>query len=82
MLVLSRKRKEGILIDGGRITVRVASIEGDTVKLAIDAPREVEIVREELYQSVQQSNQASAQQPTGANGLAAFAKQARQKRDR
>jgi carbon storage regulator len=47
MLVLSRKVEAAILIDG-RIRVRVLGIRGNQVRLGIEAPPEVKIVREEL----------------------------------
>ena len=47
MLVLSRKEHEGILI-GENIRVCVSRIEGDKVRLANEAPREMLILREEL----------------------------------
>jgi carbon storage regulator len=47
MLVLSRREKEAIVI-GDRITVRVAEIRGNQVRLAIEAPRETRILRSEL----------------------------------
>ena len=47
MLVLSRREKESILI-GDRITVTVVAIQGSRVRLAIEAPREVRVLRAEL----------------------------------
>jgi len=47
MLVLSRKVGEEIVI-GGTIRVRVLSIQGGQIRLGFDAPREVNIQREEL----------------------------------
>ncbi len=47
MLVLSRRENEAIVI-GDRITVRVAEIRGNQVRLAIEAPRETRILRSEL----------------------------------
>jgi carbon storage regulator len=47
MLVLSRKSQESITI-GGNIKVRIISIRGNTVRLGIEAPQEVSIVRSEL----------------------------------
>lgn len=47
MLVLSRKSGERILI-GEDVTVTVVRIGPNTVRLGIDAPREMNIVREEL----------------------------------
>jgi carbon storage regulator len=47
MLVLSRRKEEAIVMDG-RIVVTVLSIKGKTVRLGIDAPREVAVHRKEL----------------------------------
>jgi carbon storage regulator len=47
MLVLTRRVDERIMI-GDSITVTVLEVRGDSVRLGIDAPRDVEIVREEL----------------------------------
>jgi carbon storage regulator len=55
MLVLSRKKGESIMI-GDHIELVVLSTEGDTVKLGISAPKDVEVYRKEVYLSIQQSN--------------------------
>jgi carbon storage regulator len=47
MLVLSRRKCESIVIDGG-IEITVLSIRGDRVRLGIEAPTDVRIVRREL----------------------------------
>ena len=47
MLVLSRKKKQALQI-GENITIHVVRIDGDKVRLAIDAPLEVRVVRTEL----------------------------------
>ena len=47
MLVLSRKLNETIVIDGG-IRITVAGIRGNQVRLGIEAPRSIAVVREEL----------------------------------
>lgn len=47
MLVLTRKKKESIVIDG-RITVTVIHVQGNTIRLGIEAPREVSVRRNEL----------------------------------
>lgn len=52
MLVLSRKLGESITI-GDKITVRVVAIHGNRVKLGIEAPREIPVVREELGEKPQ-----------------------------
>lgn len=51
MLVLSRNVKETtvILVDGRKVTVTVIDTKGDRVRLAFDAPRDVRILREEVF---------------------------------
>jgi carbon storage regulator len=51
MLVLSRKQDEKIII-GDSITLMVVSIQGDKVRLGIEAPKSVSIHREEVYQAI------------------------------
>ena len=47
MLVLSRKRNEAIVIDGD-IRIMVVAVHGNQVRLGVDAPDSVKIVRKEL----------------------------------
>lgn len=56
MLVLSRKQDEKIII-GDSITLMVVSIQGDKVRLGIEAPKEVTIHREEVYRAIQEERQ-------------------------
>lgn len=58
MLVLKRKEGESIII-GGNIIVKIHKVEGRSVKIAIDAPREVNILRAELIErSIEKMKQA------------------------
>ena len=50
MLVLTRAIDEGLSIDNGKITVRIVETSGQQVKLGIDAPAQVNIVRQEIQQ--------------------------------
>jgi len=59
MLVLSRKLGEAIKI-GDNIEVKVLSIESGVVKLGIDAPRNIEILRNELLEDVKDANIAAS----------------------
>ena len=56
MLVLSRKTGESIVISG-RIIVKIMRVEGEVVKLGIQAPAEVPVHRQEVYEEIQRNNQ-------------------------
>jgi len=56
MLILSRKSGESIVIDG-RIHVKIVRVEGDVVKVGIEAPSDVPVHRQEVYEEIQLSNQ-------------------------
>ncbi len=73
MLVLTRRTEESVVI-GGNIIITVLGVEGEKVKLGIDAPREVAILRSELLDVIQQQNRlaeklASAPEPSALKGL-------------
>lgn len=59
MLVLTRKRDEVIKI-GNDIEIKVIGINGDQVKIGIEAPKHVEIHRKEIYLSIQEENNAAS----------------------
>lgn len=56
MLILSRKLNESIVIDG-RIIVKVLRIDRDTVKLGIQAPADLQVHRQEVFDAIQRGKQ-------------------------
>ncbi|MGM9923423.1 MAG: carbon storage regulator CsrA [Bacillus sp. (in: firmicutes)] len=56
MLVLTRKTGESITIGDG-IEVTVLEAKGDQIKLGITAPKDVEIHRKEVYETIQEENE-------------------------
>ncbi len=63
MLILSRKTSESIVIDG-RIHVKIVRVEGEVVKIGIEAPADVPVHRLEVYEEIQRNNQQAAVRPT------------------
>jgi carbon storage regulator len=59
MLILSRKLDESIVI-GDSITLKVISIDKGSVKLGIDAPSHIRVLRSELINAVKDSNTAAS----------------------
>ena len=58
MLVLSRKLNQSIVI-GDDVHIVVVAIDRDTVKLGIQAPREVPVHRAEVYEEIQRVNRSA-----------------------
>ena len=59
MLVLSRQRDESIII-GDNIIITIVDIRGDKVRLGIQAPKEITVHRQEVYDAIQRENAKSA----------------------
>src|SRR3982074_1208185 len=56
MLVLSRKKNESIIINDD-ITIVVVEIRGDKVRLGVEAPKEVPVHRNEVYEAIRRNQQ-------------------------
>jgi carbon storage regulator len=63
MLILSRKTGESIVI-AGNIRVKVVRVDGETVKIGVEAPSSVPVHRQEVYDEIQRNNQQAATQPS------------------
>jgi len=59
MLILTRKEGESIRI-GDNITVKIVAMDNKHVKVGIEAPRNVSVNREEIYQKIQNENLEAA----------------------
>jgi carbon storage regulator len=64
MLVLSRHRDERIII-GDDVVVTVVDIRGDKVRLGIEAPQDVSIHREEVYEAIRREQPPRPDEPAG-----------------
>ena len=62
MLILTRKVGESVLI-GEDISITVLSVRGNQVKLGVQAPKEVSVHREEIYQRILQSKDEHVLRP-------------------
>lgn len=70
MLVLSRHRDESIMI-GDDVVVTIVDIRGDKVRLGINAPQDVPVHRQEVYEAIQRENRRASQiQPSETRSLA------------
>lgn len=61
MLVLTRKTGQSIVINEN-IEITIIEVKGDSVKLGIEAPREVSIYRHEIFEEIKKENQNTASQ--------------------
>ena len=61
MLVLARKVGESIII-GDNIEITVIETKGDQIKLGIQAPKDLDIHRKEIYETIQKENQQAVSQ--------------------
>jgi carbon storage regulator len=59
VLVLSRKKNESIII-GDSIEIKIIGIEGDQVRIGIEAPRDIDVHRKEVYVAIKEENQLAS----------------------
>ena len=77
MLVLTRRIGESLVI-GDDVVIRVLDVKGDVVRIGVDAPRHVQIHRQEVYEAVMAANRAAA--ASSEEGLTALEDAVRQRR--
>lgn len=65
MLVLSRRIGESVVI-GNDVVVTVLEVRGDIIRLGIDAPRDVTVHRQEVFEAIEAANKSAASPDTAA----------------
>ncbi|MBS7260095.1 MAG: carbon storage regulator CsrA [Treponema sp.] len=63
MLILARKIDEKIKI-GNDITITIISVQGDQVKIGVEAPKNVKVFRQEVFDAIQEENKAALASPS------------------
>ena len=74
MLILSRKIDEKIKI-GTDITITLIDVHGDQVKIGVEAPKDVKVFRQEVFDAIQNENKAAVvdtQEPSNEKTLSAM----------
>ena len=67
MLILTRRIQESIMI-GDDVTMTILSVRGNQVRIGIDAPKSVEVHREEIYHKSKANKQSKSGRPSEKNG--------------
>jgi carbon storage regulator len=60
MLILSRKVNEKVMI-GEDISISIIEVRGDQVRLGVDAPKNVKVYRQEVFDAIKAENKAAAE---------------------
>lgn len=66
MLILSRKTDEKIKI-GDEITITIIEVRGDQVKIGVEAPKDVKVFRQEVFNAIKKENKSAAEIPSAEN---------------
>lgn len=81
MLVLTRRAGESVVV-GDDIVITILETRGDVVRVGIDAPRSVQVHREEVYRELQETNRAAAASQEDLSALGnALSRRPRPKKD-
>jgi carbon storage regulator len=65
MLVLSRKEHEKIIIGEGLITLTIVEIRGDKVRVGIEAPKDISVHRNEVFEAIARRNMEGSEADSG-----------------
>ena len=78
MLALTRKKGESIII-GDNIEVVVLSVQGDLVKIGIEAPRAIPVNRKEIFVQILEQNRRAAERPVSVQDISNLFKMMQEK---
>ena len=73
MLILTRKTNEKIKI-GNDITITIIEVRGEQVKIGVEAPKDVKVFRQEVYNAIQTENRAALVSGQNLDALSMFSK--------
>ncbi|AEF94656.1 carbon storage regulator, CsrA [Desulfotomaculum nigrificans CO-1-SRB] len=59
MLILSRKKNQAIHI-GDNIVITILDVAGDNVKIGIEAPKNIQVYRSEVFKAIEEENKKAA----------------------
>lgn len=68
MLILTRKKEESIIINGD-IEIKIISLDDGRVRLGIQAPKNIQIHRKEIYDQIMAENRAAKESSTGIDSV-------------
>ena len=71
MLILTRKTNEKIRI-GNDITITIIEVRGDQVKVVVEAPNDVKVFRQEVFNAIQNENRAAVVNTAYLDALSQF----------
>ena len=67
MLILTRRVGETVMI-GENVTVTVLGVKGNQVRIGVNAPKEVAVHREEIFERIKREEQTPATHPASGSG--------------